>query len=94
MTFLAKSQFPTEFKTDAIVALHGSWNREQLSGYKLVRIQFKHGKPTRAADFATGWLKNNNAWGRPVDVAVGPDGALYVSDDRAGYIVRIVYNNN
>jgi glucose/arabinose dehydrogenase len=92
MTFLSKSRFPIEFKGDAIVALHGSWNRDQLSGYKLVRIQFKHGKPNRVVDFATGWLKHNKAWGRPVDVIVGPDGALYVSDDRMGYIVRIVYN--
>ena len=94
MTFLDKSHFPSKFKEDAIVALHGSWNREQLSGYKLVRIQFQNGKPTRVVDFATGWLSNNKAWGRPVDVAVGPDGALYVSDDRTGYIVRIVYNIN
>ncbi len=92
MAFLNKSRFPIEFKGDAIVALHGSWNRDQLSGYKLVRIQFKHGKPNRVVDFATGWLKNNKAWGRPVDVIVGPDGALYVSDDRMGYIVRIIYN--
>lgn len=94
ITFLDKSHFPSEFKADAIVALHGSWNREQLSGYKLVRIQFKNGQPNRVVDFATGWLNNNKAWGRPVDVTVGPDGALYVSDDRAGYIVRIVYNIN
>jgi len=92
MAFLNKSRFPIEFKGDAIVALHGSWNRDQLSGYKLVRIQFKHGKPNHVVDFATGWLKNNKAWGRPVDVIVGPDGTLYVSDDRTGYIVRIVYN--
>ncbi len=91
ITFLNNSHFPTEFKSDAIVALHGSWNREQLSGYKLVRIQFKQGNPIKVVDFATGWLKNNQAWGRPVDVVVGPDGALYVSDDRMNYIYRITY---
>lgn len=92
ITFLDKSHFPKEFKQDAVVALHGSWNREQLSGYKLMRIQFKDGKPTKAVDFATGWLVNNQAWGRPVDVAVGPDGALYVTDDRTAFIYRIQYN--
>jgi glucose/arabinose dehydrogenase len=93
ITFLDKSHFPSEFKQDAIVALHGSWNREQLSGYKLVRIKFKDGKPVKAVDFATGWLANNRAWGRPVDVIIGPDGALYVTDDRTAYIYRIIYKN-
>ena len=93
ITFLNKSNFPSEFKSDAIVALHGSWNREQLSGYKLVRIKFKDGKPIAVNNFATGWLKNNQAWGRPTDVAIGPDGALYVTDDRTGYIYRITYKS-
>jgi glucose/arabinose dehydrogenase len=91
ITFLNKSHFPSEFKNDAIVALHGSWNREQLSGYKLVRIVFDNGQPVKSVDFATGWLNDNKAWGRPVDVAVGPDGALYVTDDRTAYIYRITY---
>ncbi|MEE9331028.1 MAG: PQQ-dependent sugar dehydrogenase [Methylophilaceae bacterium] len=94
ITFLDKSHFPGEFKQDAIVALHGSWNREELSGYKLVRIKFKDGKPVAAVDFATGWLTNNRAWGRPVDVVIGPDGALYVTDDRAAYIYRITYKKS
>lgn len=93
ITFLDKTNWPAEYKTDAIVALHGSWNRNQLSGYKLVRIKFKENKPVEVIDFATGWLANNQAWGRPVDVVTGPDGALYVSDDRAGYIYRITYSS-
>ncbi len=91
ITFLDKSQFPAEYKEDAIVALHGSWNRQQPSGYKLVRVKFKDGEPKAVTDFATGWLNNNKAWGRPVDVAIGTDGALYVSDDRSGIIYRIAY---
>lgn len=43
------------------------------------------------SDFATGWLRGDGAWGRPVDVIVGPDGDVYVSDDRAGLIYRITY---
>lgn len=93
ITFLDKSNFPVEFMQDAIVSLHGSWNREQLSGYKLVRIKFKNGEPIETIDFATGWLRNNRAWGRPVDVITGPDGAIYVTDDRTGYIYRITYQN-
>ncbi len=93
VTFLHKSGFPPEYKSDAIVALHGSWNREQLSGYKLVRVKFNGETPVEVVDFATGWLDNNRAWGRPVDVITGPDSALYVSDDRADCIYRITYNN-
>ncbi len=98
VTFLNKTNFPSEYKNDAIVALHGSWNRAQLSGYKLVRVKFNGVTPVELVDFATGWLQNdeaghNEAWGRPVDVIAGPDGALYVSDDRANVIYRISYKN-
>ena len=94
ITFLDKSNFPADYKNDAIVALHGSWNREQLSGYKLVRVKFNGDTPTEVVDFASGWLNNNEVWGRPVDVIVGTDGALYVSDDKANLIYRITYGKN
>jgi glucose/arabinose dehydrogenase len=91
LTFLHEAAFPDEYKSDAIVALHGSWNRDQPSGYKLVRVKFNQNKAVEVTDFATGWLSNKSAWGRPVDVVVGPEGALFVSDDRAGIIYRIRY---
>lgn len=95
ITFLDKTNFPADYKQDAIVALHGSWNRKQPSGYKLVRVKFSQDangvKATKVEDFATGWLVGDDAWGRPVDVAVGTDHALYVSDDKAGLIYRITY---
>lgn len=91
VTFLQDSKFAPEYKQDAIVALHGSWNRKEPSGYKLVRVKFENDKPVAVEDFATGWLKESAAWGRPVDVTLGPDGALYVSDDRASLIYRITY---
>ena len=91
ISFLDKTHFPSEYKTDAIVALHGSWNREQPAGYKLVRVKFRNNKASEVLDFATGWLAGKAAWGRPVDVLSAPDGALYVSDDRAGLIYRISY---
>jgi len=94
ITFLNKSNFPPEYKNDAIVALHGSWNRKQPSGYKLVRVKFNDNNPTEVMDFATGWLNNNEVLGRPVDVIVGTDGALYVSDDQANLIYRITYGKN
>lgn len=100
ISFLDKTNWPVEYKSDAIVALHGSWNRQQPAGYQLVRVKFKDNKPVKVEDFATGWLvngseggwfKRNQVLGRPVDVAVGADGALYVSDDDADVIYRISY---
>lgn len=92
ISFLDKTNWPADYRQDAIVALHGSWNRKQLSGYKLVRVKFKNNQPESVEDFAAGWLAGNEAWGRPVDVIVGPDQALYVSDDKAGVIYRIAYS--
>jgi glucose/arabinose dehydrogenase len=100
ITFLDKTSWPAEYKSDAIVALHGSWNRQQPAGYQLVRVKFKDNKPVKVEDFATGWLvigaesgwlKRNQVSGRPVDVAVGSDGSLYVSDDDSDVIYRISY---
>jgi glucose/arabinose dehydrogenase len=92
LAFLDKTNFPSEYRSDMLVALHGSWNRQQPSGYKIVRVHFAQNKPVAVSDFATGWLSAAGAWGRPVAVAVSPvDGAVYVSDDRAGLVYRIEY---
>lgn len=94
LTFYDGDLFPEEFKGDLFVAYHGSWNRSVPTGYKLVRIRIKDGKPEAIEDFATGWLQGTKVLGRPVDVLVGQDGSLYVSDDRRGIIYKITYRKN
>ncbi len=94
ITFLDKTNFPTEYRGDALVALHGSWNRQDPVGYKVVRVHFEGGVPTAVSDFISGWLEGGQAWGRPVDVIVGPDGAVYISDDRGGMIYRVSYRSS
>ncbi len=91
LAFYIGSAFPAEYQGDLFVALHGSWNRSVPTGYKVVRVPMANGAPAGPVeDFATGWLNSDgNADGRPVDVAVGSDGALYVSDDKGGFIYRI-----
>jgi len=94
LTFYTGEAFPVEYRGDLFVALHGSWNRSVPTGYKVIRIPMRDGKPGAPQDFATGWLQGSRAWGRPVDVITGKDGALYVSDDRAGVIYRIAYGGH
>ena len=89
LVFYTGKLFPKEYWGDLFVAFHGSWNRTVPTGYKVVRIKMKEGKPEKVEDFATGWLRGQRATGRPVDVIVGPDGSLYVSDDRGGVVYRI-----
>ena len=91
IAFYEGGQFPTEYKGDAFVALHGSWNRSKPTGYKVVRLRMKDGKPTGVyEDFLVGFVdRDGGAWGRPVDVAPTPDGSLLVSDDAGGAIWRV-----
>lgn len=95
LVFYTADQFPTEFRGDAFVALHGSWNRAKRTGYKVVRLKFRDGRPTgEYQDFLTGFvLDDARVWGRPVDVAVAPDGSLLVSEDANGVIYRIARAN-
>jgi glucose/arabinose dehydrogenase len=82
--------WPQEYRNDLLVAYHGSWNRSVPTGYKLVRMRFSEaGEYVSTEDFITGWLSDGTVYGRPVDLEFGPDGALYLSDDRAGVIYRI-----
>ena len=90
LAFYTGSQFPPEYRGDLFVALHGSWNRAVPVGYKVIRVRLGGATPV-AEDFATGWLVGGRPWGRPVDVAVAPDGALYVSDDTLGAVYRLTY---
>jgi len=93
MTFYTGAAFPAEYKGSAFVAFHGSWNRALRTGYKVVRILMRDGVPTgEYEDFLTGFvIDNDRVWGRPVGVAEGGDGALYVSDDAGGTIWRVAY---
>lgn len=92
LAFYSGASYPEAYRGDLFIAFHGSWNRSVPTGYKVVRLPFEDGEPADAVvDFATGWLdhETGEASGRPVDVLVGGDGALYVSDDKGGFIYRI-----
>lgn len=91
LTFYQGSNFPEEYRGDAFAAEHGSWNRSKRTGYKVVRIRLKDGKPTgEYEDFVTGFVVNDSeVWGRPVGVAVAHDGALLISEDGSGTIWRV-----
>ncbi len=79
------------FSGDLLVAFHGSWNRSEPTGYKVVRVPFENGSATgETHDLVTGWLlPDGDRWGRPVDVIVASDGSLMISDDEAGRIFRL-----
>jgi hypothetical protein len=93
IVFYDGTQFPTDYRGDAFVALHGSWNRSQRTGYKVIRLPFEDGRPTgETDDFLTGFVASDQAvWGRPVGLTVMHDGSLLVSEDGNGTIWRIAY---
>ena len=94
LTFYDGTMFPPEYRGNAFVALHGSWNRGGRTGYKVVRIIMKDGVPTgEYEDFMTGFVVDNErVWARPVGVTVGKDGSLFVGEDANGTIWRVTYS--
>lgn len=91
MRFYVGKMFPSVYKHQIFIAEHGSWNRSQRIGYRVVRIKLKDNRVVEHKPFVSGWLQGQRRWGRPVDLMHMPDGALLVSDDYAGVIYRISY---
>lgn len=96
LAFYTQNKFPEKYRGGAFVGQHGSWNRKDLSGYKVVFVPFKNGKPAGPPeDFLTGFIadrEKSQVYGRPVGVAVLPDGSLLVADDASDVIWKVAYN--
>ncbi|MEK6479553.1 PQQ-dependent sugar dehydrogenase [Catalinimonas sp. 4WD22] len=96
LVFYDKEQFPENYRGKAIATLHGSWNRAEPSGYKVVMINFdENGEPTGYEDFITGFLVNGNQeyLGRVCGLALAEDGSLFISDDGSGAIYKVSYED-
>lgn len=91
MRFYPGTMFPVKYRNQIFIAEHGSWNRSIPIGYRITLVTIREGKASDYEVFAEGWLTGGEAWGRPVDLLVMKDGALLVSDDKAGAIYRISY---
>jgi glucose/arabinose dehydrogenase len=88
--FLRGPDAPAGYERTALVALHGSWNRSRPDGYKVVALDWQPGGTIVERDFLTGFLGDEGVIGRPAGVTQGPDGSIYVTDDYAGVVYRIV----
>jgi glucose/arabinose dehydrogenase len=92
MSFLAGSKLPAPWSGGAVVAVHGSWNRQSPQAPAVLWLAWDAAKHTLrpAVSLASGFENASGTfWGRPVDAVPGPDGALYVSDDAAGAVYRL-----
>jgi glucose/arabinose dehydrogenase len=96
LVFYKGSSFPASYQQGAFIGEHGSWNRSHLAGYKVVFVPFSNGLPSgEPQDFLTGFIANeekSEVYGRPVSVALQPDGSLLVADDGAGVVWRVSYS--
>lgn len=91
MAFLKRGTWPEEFHQDALVALHGSWNRAAKDGYAVVWLDWAADGSITERDFMTGFLSDGDVIGRPVDVVEAQDGAVFISDDFNGSIYRVAF---
>ncbi len=91
LTFYAGDLFPPRYRHGAFIGQHGSWNRKPRSGYKVIFVAFKNGKPSGPPeDILTGFVsESGEAWGRPVGVVVDKSGALLVADDVGNVVWRV-----
>jgi cytochrome c553 len=89
IAFLRGAHWPPPYRGAALVALHGSWNRTEKQGYEVVSLHFGERGTVSERKFLSGLEVDDDVIGRPVDVAEGPDGAIYVSDDLTGRIYRV-----
>jgi glucose/arabinose dehydrogenase len=93
LAFYEGNEFPSRYHGGAFVGQHGSWNRSQRSGYRVIFVKFDHGKPVGdPEDVLTGFVDaDGDARGRPVGIAVDRHGAVVVADDVGGRIWRVTY---
>jgi glucose/arabinose dehydrogenase len=92
LVFYTGAQFPSEYRGNLLVALHGSRAGLPAAGYKIARVRFRAGRAGAVEDFSIGWRHGDRVIGRPVDLVVGRDGSLYVSDDHADRVHRVTYS--
>jgi glucose/arabinose dehydrogenase len=96
LAFYDGAQFPADYKGDAFVSLHGSWNSGKPTGYKVVRVKFANGRPVGSyEDFVTGFWDGASSpakvWGRPAGLLVAKDGSLLIADDVGKTIWQVRY---
>ncbi len=91
MAFLQNSRLPEDYRHALLVALHGSWNRTERQGYEVVSLHFQEDGGIRERKFASGFEIDEDVIGRPVDVAEGVNGEIYISDDYTDMVYRVVY---
>jgi glucose/arabinose dehydrogenase len=89
--FYTGTTFPQRYRNQVLIAEHGSWNRKVKNGYRVTMVQLDGNKGTRYELFVTGFNRDDNVYGRPVDLLILDDGSLLISDDYAGAIYRVTY---
>ncbi len=91
--FYTKTAFPSAYLNDALLAFHGTApdQVQNLDGYRVSRLRFRHGQPVAMDDLVRGWLVDGKIWGRPAGLLGLPDGSLLISDDYGGRIFRLRY---
>jgi len=95
MTFYRGEQFPATYRNAFFVAEHGSWNRSEKSGYRVMvgRLASDNRTVSDYRPFVEGWLQGQSDWGRPVDILNMPDGSVLISDDGANLVYRVGYRD-